>query len=390
MGRLVEKNLKKRSAVTDLDTPLYGAVWAQPPYPANEWKVFDYEQVSSRKHTRFVGWNVADFHARVKRGELMPHTPFYRYSSEGETDGEYGVSSHSTGDCPKSSFWFADNSYCPSIAWQLHEDELRAYAPEQTYQYVQEAAAKIYSSGHDTLTCLAELVQLKHLFIGAAKTLLMVNLPKGGFKTLKRVSSEWLAGRYGWRTLLYDIEDIRKAVDKLQTGETRTRFSEKAGTTTYHSTINTWYEEKAHFTLLHTQEDEVEIGLRGAVTADAQIAMFSFNPLVTGWEIIPFSFVLDWFLTVGKAIQAASFLAFQSSYSASWGYRVKMKRTYYCEIDSTKPSYCGGLCEQDGWSEAELEERIPCSVPTTPHLTVKLNTAKVFDLMALVLQRYRR
>jgi hypothetical protein len=280
----------------------------------------------------------------------------------------------------------------------LIEDDLAAYLPNKYDQYVQEAAAKIYSSGHDTLTFLAELADVRHLFVSAAKTMLKLKVPDNYWKFIKNtrrlkswkdMSNEWLSARYGWRTLLYDIEDLNKAIRRIN-AERRTRFSERAGNKTSTTNQETNLHEYAHFYLREIVQDKISVSLRGSVTADAWIPEFQFNPLVTGWELIPLSFVLDWFITVGKAISAVSFLALESQYAASCGYRIEIVRDLETFIEDTKPTFCDGEMQQTGHSEASLEVRTPCSVPALPHLTVKMNTSKVFDLLALIVQRFRR
>jgi hypothetical protein len=128
--------------------------------------------------------------------------------------------------------------------------------------------------------------------------------------------------------------------------------------------------------------------LSGAVTADIEVPQFQFNPLQTGWELIPFSFVVDWFLSIGKTLSAMSFLYYQTNYSASYGLQVKVNRTFSLEDEITNPAVSGDRW-QTGWSITEMKRRIPCELPYLPHIRFRLDGFKVLDLLALIAQRRR-
>jgi hypothetical protein len=392
MGRLVEKNLKKRSDRTDVDNTVSGEIWVEP-YSSSSYKAADYTHASGRTHTRYVGWGIPNYHRRVRKGELMPHTPWYKYESIGSTTGSYDISSNSSKNCDEPSRWYATNSYCPYDKWMIIEDDLWPFVPDRKDIFVQEAASKIYSNnGHDTLTFLAELADVRHMFMDVATKLYrMKNLFQWRQiwfpKKWKSVANEWLSARYGWRTMLYDIEDLSKALSHIGKANKRKRFSERSGTKTSTRNVSEDQVEFAHFYLDRVVQDHVTVSLRGSVTADVWIPEFQFNPFVTAWEVIPLSFVLDWFVSVGKSIAAASFLALETAYSASWGFRVEMTRTFQSYIGEVKDTYCGGDMEQQGTSTASLEVRTPCSVPLTPHYFVRMNPAKILDLIGLIAQR---
>lgn len=130
-------------------------------------------------------------------------------------------------------------------------------------------------------------------------------------------SNAWLEYRYGWRILMYDVEDMAEAYYKLGGVHTPlqryTAFDEaedvvnttnygnvkfKVGSTTSNSLV--W-----PFTL--SRVDSFTRSYRAGVglyLAGKQLAFI--DPIVTGYEIIPFSFVADWFFNLGEAVQAWS------------------------------------------------------------------------------------
>jgi len=234
---------------------------------------------------------------------------------------------------------------------------------------------------------------VKRQFIDVAKKLRYVVLPKRPpkfhwRKYWKKFTSEWLSVRYGWRPLLYDLEDLNTAIKTLREEQEVKRYSEHSGTkyTTMHyeTAENQW----SYFKVFHVITTKVTTRIRGTVAADIEVPALQFNPLQTGWEIIPFSFVLDWFLRVGQTLSAISFLAREKAYTASKGFRLEVERDYTAESGDYTSSFGSGLgFEQTGSSRATLEVRTPCPIPYHPHFVLKINNLKVIDLVALILQR---
>jgi len=376
MGFVYEKHLKRRHGSTYLyntescqqykDTGSGPVVYGSP-----------INRTSGIQLNRYTGWSIPDFHRRAMRGELLPHTPWRKFTSEGNSTGEYSWTT--TGG---TSYWY-DGNYPAFSDWQLAETDLDALVPWHTYRYVQEAAAKIYSQGFDALTFIAELKDLRRQFADLAKKLRHVKLPKNW----KGASSEWLSIRYGWRPLIYDLIGIDKAIKNLN--DKRTRYSERAGYNNSVTYYNTREQSWANWTNIISVQDEITVRERGSVVADIEVPAFQFNPLQTGWEIIPFSFVVDWFVSVGKSLSAVSFLTTQSKYSASIGHRIEVKRTMEVESYDYSAVVASGGFTQSGSCEASLEVRVPCRVPIHPFPALRLDSLKILDLVGLVAQRLK-
>jgi hypothetical protein len=218
--------------------------------------------------------------------------------------------------------------------------------------------------------------------MNAGLKLLKLDVPRNW----KALANDYLSYRYGWRTLMFDIKDIYDKCQKLQSGIQRVR--RKAHGERVFSDTRDWQTEAGDYFEIHHVYDEIKTSLRGNVIADIDIPQFQFNPFQTAWELIPYSFVLDWFVSVGKTIAAASFLTLQSKYTAAYGFRVSIDRTYEYTIECKED--CEGERSQVGTCKAEFEIRTPCSVPLTPHFTLRLNSWKVLDLLGMIVQKFRR
>lgn len=378
----VSEPLIARGGETDnsvnTNSTLYGYTAA-----AGTWEKYSVEKLSTLDVSWFKGFDVPHYHQKVREGKLLPHTPYRAYRATGSTEGAYKLRWYDPLLEQEwgSPVWITDN------AWKVTSDDCEAAIPDDFGNYVQEAAAAIYDNGFDALTFLAELSQLRHLFGGVCKTLLTLRrIPRD---KLRWASSEWLAARYGWRPLLYEINSFNEALDSVRKNNRRKRYSENRGWYTTSTVTEVSTQEKAMYDWTITTRTTSKIGLRGSVTADIEVPPFQFNPLRTGWEVIPFSFVFDWFVSVGKSLSALSFLTAQSAYSASKSVEINLSRTMTSEMTD----WDGTVDQDNSWrnqsgsSEARMVIRVPCLVSIVPQAALRINTWKIMDLLALVFQR---
>lgn len=373
------KHLKKRQDTVENDTirncVRYRQVGSDPKTIYNT-----LDRVVAIDRRRFVGWDIPEFHRRVREGELLPHTPFYQFSVTGSSEGVYDWTSE--GD---TRLWYAGN-YPHFNTWQMTEARIKEYVPSSYDKYVTEAASKIYGQGFDALTSLAELKDVRRTFVNLAKGLKKLEIPN--LLDWRKRTSNWLSLRYGWRPLIYDIVGLNEAIKNLN--EKRTRFKERAGTKYTNTYVEYDTVEHSAYWTDHVITTQVETGIRGSVIADIEVPAFQFNPLQTGWELVPFSFVLDWFFTVGTALSAISFAVHQKAYAASAGYQLKVTRSLAVTMGDTKENFIEGPGQtQVGQSVAVLQVRNPCPIPYIPHFALKMNEFKVLDLISLILQRLK-
>jgi hypothetical protein len=359
--------------------------------------------VASRFYEHFTGYDIPNFHRLVRKGVLLPQTPWESFGFSWRGYGTVNYYFQNTTDPQMlenhrySDGVFPGNGNLP-YTYDVALDDISEFVPSKATLngLAQEAAAKMYTSGYDVLTSVAELTETTKMFKHLGKKLLELKLPKNvfKFKRLKDLSNVWLEARYGWRTFLYDLRNLQELIDTYN-DKTRSRNSERV----FQKSEDTWteVEESANGYFYFESKRVVKrsISLTGSVIADITIPKLQANPILTAWELVPLSFVVDWFVSVGKALAAASFLTFQTDYSASGGYKIELdvhwsrKPVNYPVTGSVTQVY-GGTDEQYFDLEINLERRHPCNVPLTPHLTLNLNTLKILDLVGLVIQRLRR
>jgi hypothetical protein len=276
-------------------------------------------------------------------------------------------------------------------------DRLIEEAGINPHHFVQAAAANIYSSGMDGLTFLAELHKTVRMIKRAIPR--AVKLLREAFNALRTgrlyalgysTIDEWLQARYGWRILLYEIQEINQLLEGLDE-PARSRVKNRSGHTLTVVEGETRDSGGGNGRIINDYTTYT-IGVRGSIIADFSPSSLTFNLPLTAWELLPYSFVIDWFVNIGQTIEALSFLTFNNQYTASYGIYVEGTR------EVTVNSYPGpnwGNNFQSNWGEITLTEkvemfrRVPTTVPQLPHLQLNLDGFKIADLIALLLNAVR-
>lgn len=329
------------------------------------------------------GEDIPNYHARKRRGELLPLTAYQWFSLVAEASfhsGHYTDTSANYSPTLEFNTWNVRRVYLPDI------DELISKAKENTEAaeaLMQTAAGRIASSGWDGLTFALEVRKLKSML--TRFTSRVVRLALSG-----RFDKIWLEARYGWRTLWFDMQDINNVLQNLD-GE-RKRFRETAGTESLESETVTQTSSWANAYVHADYTLDWVINLRGTVAANIEPPRVQFNPVVTAWELLTLSFVIDWIINVGRFLDAMSFLSLATKHFASAGYFISLNtnldRIYTTPKGSRDVVFTGssGL----GSATAVLKMRTPGSIPLTPLFDPNLDWLKVTDLLAIILGRLKR
>lgn len=346
--------------------------------------------VSYSRRQWFTGENLPHYHARKRRGELLPHTSFDR----GESDFTFSPGFLDVKLKSNPNTWYKITNWEGATfgtgGGYRHrdidrDDLLNVYSigvpPSDMRYFTQQAASRIASQGWDALTFAGEIPSLRRQFKGISKRLL--RLARG--KDSKQLYRLWLEGRYGWRTLAYDIRDFDQAINEYDVK--RTRYSERAGTSTSWSDTRSFNLNANDYSATMTKSETMDHSFRGFVTGDIKPARFIVDPLKTGWELVPYSFVVDWVYGVGVALDAVKFLRMSSGYSASLG--IKTDYTINCSSSITDSETRTATGDSGSCSGSSMKiSRVPTSISTIPQITGRALTPDLgLDLQAL--QRVR-
>jgi len=127
-------------------------------------------------------------------------------------------------------------------------------------------------------------------------------------RAMRKLGREWMQYRYGIMPLVYSYRDINKLLNRgFNTSFRKTSVIRPTPTDVSLPSASTSYVWK---------EDVGEILVRGNVFQHfdtrerAWAAGVGINPFVTAWELIPYSFVFDWFVNMGDYITAKTTTSF--------------------------------------------------------------------------------
>lgn len=129
---------------------------------------------------------------------------------------------------------------------------------------------------------------------------------KSNISKSEYAANAWLELQFGWKPLLQDLHDIFTLLSERQNqyenlpwfsihgyGKSVIRMDQTDFTGRFVGDITYKYAYNATYTISDSPLDMLEsLGLH--------------NPLSIAWEIVPFSFVVDWFLPIGDWIEAQS------------------------------------------------------------------------------------
>jgi hypothetical protein len=326
---------------------------------------------------KMQGENIPDFHKRSRAGELLPQTHFENFSVDGVVD---LLDWHSTHKNNGNANTYVGVGF-PESSWTITSEQLKAKMDGLNNElYVQKAAAQIYNQSFDALTFIAEFHKTARMFMNIMNNVrkllkLAANDPK-----VKDAASLWLEYRYGWRILFFEIQQMQQTLESVAEG--RIRYAEKAygGQVLTEEVITPWSNPYAAGT--DTTTYEYKIQQRGSVVADYKQPDFLFNPITTGWELVRFSFIIDWVVDIGGWLQSLSFLTLQSKYTASYGTMVTCVKRF-----ERNAAYYGnwvGPYNCQASSLGKLTERVPTRVSLDPQVNLNLSPFKMLDIDALV------
>jgi hypothetical protein len=109
------------------------------------------------------------------------------------------------------------------------------------------------------------------------------------------ISGRWLELQYGWLPLLSDSFEAVKAFHEISQGPRGTLFRMSVGKKGWYegsqspTTYSHLYQEKLRRSIIFHQYEEMSAARQLGLT----------DPLSVAWEIIPYSFVVDWFVPIG-------------------------------------------------------------------------------------------
>jgi hypothetical protein len=157
--------------------------------------------------------------------------------------------------------------------------------------------------GHQVIKAFSDLVVDGARYLNAFKhgNLRAIMRRNGGKRLPNSVSDAWLQYSYGWKPLAGDIADAQEQVHRV--------LAKGLGISSHGGDLQT-----GSYTLYPRDEVEatsykhtVSCQLKAILDSPSIAYLNTFgliNPASIAWELVPWSFAVDWFVPVGKTLEA--------------------------------------------------------------------------------------
>lgn len=259
----------------------------------------------------------------------------------------------------------------------------------------------------ETIRMVKNALRFRSTAIGFVKQMLA-----GRKKSASELSSKWLEYRYGWMPLMssmYDAADtLRRKIETdiiTVSGRASTqKYDSRSYSFTNNLTDKNWFEYCRASQRMH-------IGLRFR-PPDKHIQQIlnwtSINPLLIAWELVPLSFVADWFVNVGDQLAAwENFIVYSNYFLGGYETRSVREDRYGYLIDgnpiSPRPEYYSdGSLKQKSYgyrttfsgsvrfSQKDRIIDIPLPRPAGLRVNINLSSKRVTDAAALTSKWWRK
>lgn len=208
--------------------------------------------------------------------------------------------------------------------------------------------------------------------------------PKISKLNSKDISGRWLELQYGWLPVLSDTYEAAKAfevISKYRTSRirvTRNKFgtyNASQSTSSYDAIGKYWLGKQIVYEMTEQLSAPRSLGLA--------------DPLSVIWEIIPYSFVIDWFLPIGSYLDNLSVIP-----TLEGRFLTTAILKYRSEVSTVKFSYPDFFPGKARYSISDLSRSVSTSLTTVRPSFVPLPRAlsgkRIYNAVALTHQAFRR
>lgn len=218
----------------------------------------------------------------------------------------------------------------------------------------------------------------------------------------KDIADQWIGLQYGWKPLLSDVYGLVTGLHERETVSRPKIFRASASGYKNGVSLNTWTNARGvaePWGMRRTQVSckyTVQAFPNAALASPAALGLT--NPLVPIWEIIPWSFVVDWFLPVGNYLE-------QLSADHGWTFHngclsvleinteVAHKNDFYARSDfGTHWDYTTACSIEGDWKSTTFSRSLLGGFPSPdlPRFKNPISTAHVLNSIALIAQQFGR
>lgn len=203
----------------------------------------------------------------------------------------------------------------------------------------------------------------------------------------KDISGRWLELQYGWLPAINDVFEASKAYESITNGP---RVGRARGSVSRSSTQDC-SESPSLYRCLGQQTDRLDIIYEFTEQMSAARQLGLADPATVVWELIPYSFVVDWFIPIGSYLEnlnqiptlSGRFLTIKSiRYEGSNnGQMIQPPFNQWPVVPTIDQSYHR--------LERTVSSSIPVPKPQFNKLPDAMSPTRIWNAIALVVQRIR-
>lgn len=200
---------------------------------------------------------------------------------------------------------------------------------------------------------------------------------------------KWLELQYGWKPLLSDVHGALSALENRDRSDWRVTSkggaNKKVVYPTYTKSENAFYTDTVCF-----EERRCYVRIDAIPSNDSLASLSSVgvtNPLNVAWELVPFSFVVDWFVPVGSYLQSLDALTGYDDVHVSTTHTRRTRWDTSCRFREAGFKGVFTECYKEDFS---LERSVGTSVPfpTRPHVKDPLSLGHFANAMSLLVTAF--
>lgn len=301
-----------------------------------------------------------------------------------------------------SNFDVISQLYAPSPAgWLRSKAEVQALTrlKDQRVNLAQAFAernqtAKLFSNNISRVAKLAQAI--RRGTVGAVAEELGIKRPRKNRRSpvnKRDFPAAWLENQYGWKPLL---QDIHGAIDHLQgIGREAYRITVKGSAQDFWVTKEE-FTNPGYFPAKWSTSSETGVRVRldyipGNFFVQSLSQAGITNPALLAWELLPYSFVVDWALPIGNwlgTLDAASGYEFLGGSRTSHGLAVRDVSDHKNGPDNK--AYSKGIVGRERSRSFTRSVYLSSPIPTLPRFKNPISTGHIANALSLLATAFGR
>lgn len=331
------------------------------------------------------GADTPHYYKMRRSGALLPINAYIRVDSSVEILG--GFSFHHPDWAGNRPYWATGGGSLPlhqrGFAFKPSDSKMQGWKSQINSSYLAQQALAGLQAEFDALTFLMESRELPGLIWDTAKRAdsLSLGLLKQGFRgkpNYKELASDWLRWNFGWKPFMADVESILDICNNKVSSRVR---SARRNNISFSESEVVNYSQNEFVGQWHL-EHNVSLYARAVAISKVESAIAVVDVPTTVWELIKFSWAIDYVLDVGNALQAYAAYRAHPDLLLSLGTLLEVQTTGnnfvtsqngFTSDVSTSSNYRATYADRVGVSPSFLPQLRMC----LPNLTQALNLLSV-------------